>query len=243
MNSVTYTMAFVMGFTLSLHCAGMCGPIMMVLPFQIFKGFRKFAAIGLYHLGRISVYASLAILLHSFRDIFNPRVQQYVSVGLGSLLLVIGIVSFIPGKVRVKLPWTEFIKSQLGRFMANPSVATLGMAGILNGLLPCGLVYVALSASLSAGNTSQAALFMYVFGLGTLPILLSITLLSKTNFVRNKLSFIRAASVKRMVPVMMFLFGCIFVLRGMNLGIPYLSPKVEVTGHVIKSCCCHKTKM
>ncbi len=241
MNTVTYSMAFLMGFTLSLHCAGMCGPIMLVLPFQLFKGVKKWFAIGLYHLGRVSVYAALAIVLHSFRSLFEPKVQQYISIGLGSLLLIIGMVTFFPNHtLKMNMPWTGLVKKQLGKFMGNPGLGAITMAGVLNGLLPCGLVYVALSASLSAATTPQAAMFMYVFGLGTMPILLTITILSKSSFFINKLAFIRMGAVKKLVPVMMFVFGCIFVLRGLNLGIPYLSPKVEVTGKVIKSCCCHK---
>ncbi len=244
MNTTTYTMAFLMGFTLSLHCAGMCGPIMMVLPFQRFTGVRKFLAVSLYHIGRISVYAAMAAVLHSFRNLFEPRIQQYISIGLGSILLIMGLLTFIPSsKFQINTPWSGAVRKLLGRFMGNPGLGAITFAGVLNGLLPCGLVYVALSASMSATSVAQAAMFMYVFGIGTLPMLLSITLLSKTSFFTSRLSFLRTASLKRMVPAIMFVFGCLFILRGMNLGIPYLSPKVEVTGgHTIKSSCCHKTK-
>jgi len=98
-------------------------------------------------------------------------------------------------------------------------------------LLPCGLVYMALSASLAATSTFQAAAMMYVFGAGTLPMLVSITLL------KSKLSFLRTQHIRKLVPVVVFAFGCLFILRGMNLGIPYLSPKVVVEQHEIKACC------
>ena len=237
MNTLTWTMALLMGFTGSLHCAGMCGPIVWIMPFQVFQGVKKIAALGLYHLGRISVYASLAIVLHSFRSLFDPKVQQYISLGLGGILLVIGILSFFPShQLKINLPWAETVKKHLGKLIGRPGLGTIGLAGILNGLLPCGLVYMALSASLAAATPIDAALFMYVFGLGTLPMLVSITLL-KTRF-----SFIRTPNMRRLVPVMVFAFGCLFMLRGMNLGIPYLSPKVVVEQHGIKACCCHKAK-
>jgi sulfite exporter TauE/SafE len=243
MSVTTFSMAFLMGFTLSLHCAGMCGPIMMVLPFQMYNGIKRTLAILLYHTGRISVYASLAILLHSFRNLFDPKIQQYVSVGLGGLLLIFGMVSFFPiQNLQLKMPWSAIVKKELANFIGNPGLMEITMAGILNGLLPCGLVYVALSASITATTASQAALFMYVFGLGTMPILLAITLLSKSSFLRNKLTFLRFNSIKKLVPALMFVFGCIFILRGLNLGIPYLSPKVEITAHSINSSCCHKMK-
>ena len=243
MNSITYTMAFLMGFTLSLHCAGMCGPIMMVMPFQRFNGARKFLAVAFYHIGRISVYAAMAVLLHSFRNHFQPRIQQYISIGLGAMLLLIGVFTFLPlRKWQINMPWSGAVRKLLGRFMGNPSLSAIGFAGVLNGLLPCGLVYVALSASMSATSLAQAAGFMFAFGIGTLPMLLSVTLLSKSGFAAKRMPFLRSASLKKLVPAIMFVFGFIFILRGMNLGIPYLSPKVEVVDHVIKSCCCHKPR-
>lgn len=234
MSTLTFTMAFLMGFTGSLHCAGMCGPIVWVMPFQLFNGFKKAVAMGLYHLGRISVYASLAIILHSFRGLFDPRVQQYISISLGCLLLVTGMLTFFPGRgVQVKLPWAGYVRNKLGSVIGKPSFTAITAAGLLNGLLPCGLVYMALSASLAVSSTTQAVGLMYVFGLGTLPMMVSITML------RSRMAFLRTSQVRKMVPVIVFAFGCLFVLRGMNLGIPYLSPKVVVAAHEIRSCC-HK---
>jgi uncharacterized protein len=245
MSTVSLSVAFLMGFTMSLHCAGMCGPIMTVMPFQKFGGFKKGLAIGLYHLGRISVYALFAVLLHSFKGVFNPRIQQYVSVVLGVTLLMAGVVSFFPAnKWKIRLPWAEFVKRSLGRLIWEGGLGSITAAGMLNGMLPCGLVYVALSASLSAPTVGGAALFMYAFGVGTMPILLGVILLSKSNVGRLTANFLHLPSLKRLVPMLMLVFGGIFVLRGMNLGIPYLSPKVELgANHVIKSCCCcHKPK-
>ncbi len=235
MNAITYTMALLMGFTGSLHCAGMCGPIVWIMPFQAYKGFKKVIALGLYHTGRISVYAFLAVILHSFRSLFDPKMQQYISIILGATLLVAGILSFIPNHfIKFKLPWAEQVKKQLGNIIGKPGLSTIAIAGMLNGLLPCGLVYMALSASLTATTTLQSVAMMYIFGIGTLPMLVSITLL------KTKLAFLRTNNVRKLVPVVVFAFGCLFILRGMNLGIPYLSPKVVIAHNEIKSCCCHK---
>ena len=235
MNALTYTMALLMGFTGSLHCAGMCGPIVWIMPFHAFSGYKKIIALALYHISRISVYATLAIILHSFRNLFDPKVQQYISIMLGAILLVVGIFSFVPNHViKFKLPWAEYVKKKLGQFIGKPGLGVLAITGALNGLLPCGLVYMALSASLTATTALQAAGMMYVFGAGTLPMLVSITLL------KTKLAFLRTNHIRKLVPVVVFSFGCLFILRGMNLGIPYLSPRVVVEQHEIKSCCCHK---
>lgn len=225
-------MALLMGFTGSLHCAGMCGPIMLVLPFQAYSGVKKALAIGLYHAGRISVYALLAVVLHSFRGLFNPHVQQYISIAMGVLLLLIGIFSFLPNQIlRFNLPWAGFVKKQIGNVIGKPGLGSITASGVLNGLLPCGLVYMALSATIATNTSLQAAGLMYAFGLGTVPMLVSITVL------KSRISFLRGGHMKKLVPVVMFVFGCLFVLRGMNLGVPYLSPKVEVEKHEIRSCC------
>jgi len=238
MNSITYTIILLMGFTGSLHCAGMCGPIVWVMPFQVFKGFKKIMALALYHAGRISVYATLAVVLHSFRNLFDPKLQQYISIILGGSLLILGILSFVPNhSLKLKLPWAEFVKNKLGSVIGRAGLGPITLAGMLNGLLPCGLVYMALSASIAASSAPQAIAMMYVFGLGTLPMLISITLL------KTKLSFLRTNHVRKLVPVIVFAFGCLFILRGMNLGIPYLSPKIVVEQHGIITSCCHKSKL
>ncbi len=234
MNPVTFTMAFLMGFTGSLHCAGMCGPIVWIMPFQVFSGFKKVVAMALYHAGRISVYALLALVLHSFRDLFNPKVQQYISIGLGCILLIAGLLTFLPNSfVKIKLPWSGAVKVRLSHLVGNPSFGAITAAGVLNGLLPCGLVYMALSASFTVNSSAQAAGLMYIFGLGTIPMLAAITIL------KSRMAFLRTSQLRKLAPVIVFAFGCLFVLRGMNLGIPYLSPKVVVENHEIHSCC-HK---
>ncbi len=235
MSSATIIMGFLMGFTGSLHCAGMCGPIMWIMPFQAFGGVKRGLAIGLYHLGRISVYALMAATLHSFRDVFDPKVQQYVSIILGSFFLIAGIMAFFPTtSFRINLPWAAYVKSRLGEVMGRPTLGAITMAGILNGLLPCGLVYMALSASMTLPDVAQSVGMIYVFGLGTIPMLVGITVL------KSKVSFLRTNQLRRLVPVVVFSFGCLFVLRGMNLGIPYLSPKVSVSHTGVHSSCCHK---
>jgi hypothetical protein len=234
MSTSTIIMALLMGFTGSLHCAGMCGPIIFIMPFQAFSGMRRILALLAYHFSRISVYAGMAVVLHSFRDLFNPQVQQYISITLGVTLLVAGILSFFSGHIKTfKLPWSGLVQRQLGKLMQSPGFGSIAASGFMNGLLPCGLVYMALSASLSMSSALNAAIMVAFFGIGTMPMLISITLL------KSRLRFLSAGTFRRLVPVMVFVFGCLFVLRGLNLNIPYLSPKVEMTPTGVHSCC-HK---
>lgn len=223
-----------MGLTGSLHCAGMCGPIVWIMPFQLLQGGKKLAGLLLYHFSRVSVYVLLAMVLYSFRSFFHPQWQQYISVALGGILLLLGVLYFLPNNAfRLTLPWTKWVQNKLSSVIGNPKLSMLAAAGFLNGLLPCGLVYMALSAALTAQTATHAAALIFVFGLGTMPMLFMLT------FLRNRLATWRIFSVRKMVPVLMFVFGSLFVLRGMNLGIPYLSPKVAVEHQQIKSSCCH----
>lgn len=235
MNTLTITMALLMGLTGSLHCAGMCGPIIWVMPFQRLSGFKKWLGIGLYHTGRITVYAMMGAVLYSFKSLFQPQVQQYISIILGAMLLILGIMSFFPsGRFAVKIPWAGFVQRKLGKFMGSPSVFSLFVTGMLNGLLPCGLVYMALSATVVAPTVYNAVLLMYAFGLGTVPMMVALTV------IKNGVSVMQLVHIRKFVPVVMLFFGCLFVLRGMNLGIPYISPKVAIEQNEVKAECCHK---
>lgn len=234
MAPTALTMAMLMGLTGSLHCVGMCGPIMMVMPFHRFAGVRKAAALLLYHLARISVYALMGVALFSFREAFRPQVQQYVSVSVGGALLLAGIISFLPRGSRAVsgLPWSGFVRRSLGAFIGSPRLGHIAVAGALNGLLPCGLVYMALSATLSLGSPLQAAMFMYLFGLGTSPALVVVSV------VGRRVPFLSAPAFRRLTPIFVFSFGCLFLLRGLNLGVPWLSPRVAIeNGKVMHSCC------
>ena len=234
MGTFSITMAFIMGLTGSLHCAGMCGPIIWVMPFQVLNGWKKWIGIALYHIGRITVYALMATVLFSFKSLFQPQIQQYVSIVLGALLLVVGLATFFPSRFNVTMPWTGFVRKKLGHFMGQPSLGSLLATGMLNGLLPCGLVYMALSATMAAQTVQTAVVLMYAFGIGTAPMLVVLTVLKDRTKLLHQMQF------RKFVPVVMLFFGSLFILRGLNLGIPYLSPKVQMEETAIKADCCHK---
>lgn len=206
---------------------------MLILPFQQMKGWKRVVGISVYHLGRISVYAAMGLILHSFRMLFHPEWQQIVSIILGALLLTAGIATFISKGAAIKIPWLGFVQKQAPKLLGRTSIPALFGAGTLNGLLPCGLVYMALSVATVAPDGMSAALRMYAFGLGTAPALIAVTVLHRRIFSGR-------AFLKKFVPVGLLLMGCLFLVRGMNLGVPYLSPSVEVKGKAVKSSCCSR---
>ena len=242
MTTTLLLTALLMGLAGSLHCAGMCGPIVWMMPFQQYRGLRRAWSIALYHFGRVSAYALLGIALFSLKEMFHPQWQQYVSLGAGVLLLALGMFYFLPqARLSVRLPWTGAVTGGLGKVLAGRQPGWLLAAGALNGLLPCGMVYMALAAAISAYDFWQAAAVMYAFGSGTVPMMVAITLL------RGRMRM-PGFSLRKWTPAIMLLFGCLFVLRGANLGIPYLSPKVELQSAAAaeapapKMSCCHKTE-
>ncbi len=234
MSTAIIVTALIMGLTGSLHCAGMCGPIALIMPFHSLAGVKKWLAILLYHVGRITVYAALGVTLYSFKSFFNPVIQQYISIILGITLLLVGLLTFMPGsKVNIYFPWTGFVQKKLGKLLARPGLSTLFLTGMLNGLLPCGLVYMALSLSMTAQGQAQAILVMYSFGIGTIPMLVAITVLkSRVHFASSR--------IRQLVPVALFFMSALFILRGMNLGVPYLSPEISIEHNEVKARCCHK---
>jgi sulfite exporter TauE/SafE len=235
MSTTLLWTAFVLGLTGSLHCAGMCGPIALILPFNELHGVRKLMGIVLYHLGRLMAYAALAVAMRSFAGLFHPDWQRYVSIGIGVAFLVLGIVSLISrGRWATKMPWQQLVMRGLSATLQRSGLPALLAAGFLNGLLPCGMVYLAVSNAVTAPGPIGSAAAMMAFGAGTLPMLLAFS------WAQGHLSIVRRRNVQKLVPVVMIAFGLLFSIRGMNLGIPYLSPKLEQQGHTVKAHCCHK---
>lgn len=236
MDGFSLSVAFLMGLTGSLHCAGMCGPIVLFMPFQHLQGFRKILGILAYHFGRIGVYVLLGLLLFSFKNLFSFQLQQYISLSVGIILFLAGIFSLFPNKAtHIALPWTNFIKHQLGKLIGTASIPSLLLIGIFNGMLPCGMVYMALSAAISTSHTAFYAMsLMAFFGVGTMPMLLAFTLL------KNKTSLQKSNRLRRLIPLLMTFFGLLFILRGLGLGIPYLSPKAVSAPNGIQGVECHK---
>lgn len=233
MTATLFTTSLLMGLTGSLHCAGMCGPIVILMPFGHMDHVKRVFAMYLYHAGRISTYATMGILMFALKATIHPEWQQYFSIFSGVILLIIGLMSFT-GSLSLKLPWTKFVQKTWSELLSHPGLFTFFIAGILNGLLPCGLVYMALSISVTVTAWTDAAMQMAVFGLGTVPMLLIITVLGK------KITMFRRRSIQRMIPVTIIALSGLLMLRGMNLGIPYLSPRISVDETIIKTSCCNK---
>lgn len=219
---MVYT-AFFFGLISSLHCIGMCGPIAMMLPVERNNPSKKVTQIMTYHLGRLTAYGTIGFIFGMLgKGFFMAGIQQKLSIVLG-IIMIIAIV--IPEKEFAKYNFSKpvfrlitAIKIKLGSQFKNKSYQSLFTIGLLNGFLPCGMVYVALFGAIAMQSASFGVLYMVLFGLGTIPLMSSVVYIHSflTLSVRNK--------IQKVIPYVGILIGLLFILRGLGLGIPYVSP-------------------
>ncbi len=224
----------------SFHCIGMCGPIVVALPLKKHNLISKITGAILYNSGRVLTYSVLGILFGLLgRGIHMAGFQQWTSILLGIAMIISVLFPFVfREKITIAGLFSGFAARlilKLKKLFTDRSYFSLLMIGLLNGLLPCGLVYVAIAGAINSGNVMSGALFMMLFGIGTIPLLLIATLASDAigQRVRRKM--------QKVVPYFVFMLGVLFILRGMSLGIPYISPTSEkLAPHSMvgqKNCC------
>ena len=217
--------AFILGLLGSLHCAAMCGPLMLGLSAKNYSWF----SFIIHHLGRWIGYILLAVLFYAvISPLYIFEAQQYVALVSGILIVLYGLKSYIKPIERV----FEKITVAISNKMLGTSVGRTGniVLGILNGLLPCGLSFSAAILSVNAGSIQGAALYMLLFGLGTLPVLLAISALPKM----GRGSWIKI--INSWLPRVMILAGFLLIIRSAGLGIPYLSPEYNVEEEKLECC-------
>jgi len=211
--------AFMLGLAGSLHCAGMCGPLLLALSKA--RGNRPHANAGrmLHHLGRLLSYSLLGLAAGGLgRIVALAGFRRGLSIALG-LLLVAGVIaarrSLLAAPIGRGLLW---IKRRMNRFTESSPVLGDLATGALNGLLPCGLVYAAALGAAATGSAAMGAASMAMFGLGTVPMLFAI------HFAGNRLPLPARLSIPLVTKAALLLMGTLLILRGLELGIPCISP-------------------
>jgi len=227
-------LALSIGFLGSFHCIGMCGPIAMALPLNRRTIFAKYSGILTYNAGRIFTYALIGAIFGLLgQGIRIAGFQQALSISIGILLVISAFVPKILDGISFKGKIGLFLSKmqhQISVLFKKPSYESLFSIGFLNGFLPCGLVYMALGSSLAQNSLTESVLFMVFFGIGTMPMMIFASELGGVISIglRNK--------IKRLIPVFIGIVGVFFIVRGMNLNIPYLSPKINVERPTIQQC-------
>ncbi|MCX6180788.1 MAG: sulfite exporter TauE/SafE family protein [Bacteroidetes bacterium] len=224
--------AILLGLASSLHCVGMCGPIVMSIPFLHFKK-NKYFAMAIYHTGRLFVYALLGIFSGSVGALMSlVGFEQWMSIIAGAFLVLIFFIPKIKNAMEKKLASpVNKIQTSLGKYLFQPTYSSVTLMGMLNGILPCGMVYAALVAATAAGSTGESMLYMVFFGVGTLPLLLACTIGFSALGTQFKNQF------RKWAPYGTLVIGLLFILRGLNLGVPYVSPHFEEKTKTMN--CCH----
>lgn len=229
--------ALLFGFLGSFHCVGMCGPIAFLLPVDRSNNWKKLGQIFLYHFGRILAYAIIGLVFGMVGKGLNLfGFQQQLSIFVGILML--GVV-LLPQKTFNNYNFSKpvfriisKVKSALGKELKKKTPDTFLTIGFLNGFLPCGLVYMAVFGAIASGNAMQGSTYMALFGLGTIPLMTSAIYLG--NFLNAQVRL----RIRRAIPVLVVFIGCLFIVRGLELGIPYISPK-PITETVDSNYDCH----
>lgn len=227
---------FTIGLLGSLHCVGMCGPIALALPSG--KGRMKFITGRLlYNLGRVVTYTIIGALFGLLGlSLSMAGFQQWLSIVTGVVMILMVLLP-IRYAQKLNLPWlsqfNRWLKQRFSYFFKKSNWYSHFFIGLFNGLLPCGLVYVALAAAIASGSIVDGMLYMGLFGLGTMPLMLAVALAGNIVKIswRNKIS--------RLVPYFVTLLGLLFILRGLNLGIPYLSPEIFISDNIKEVPLCH----
>lgn len=231
--------ALIFGLLGSFHCVGMCGPIAFMLPVDRKNSVKRALQILSYHVGRLCTYGLIGLLfgfLGRRLDLFG--FQQQISIVIGVLMILFVL---LPSRVfnryngsRFFYKWIGKVKSALGAELKKKSADTFFTIGFLNGFLPCGLVYMAVFASVAAGGAWEGSLYMVFFGLGTIPLMTTATYLG--NFLKGTVR----TKILKAIPVFVVLIGFLFILRGLGLGIPYVSPsKMVAVEQVSANHSCH----
>ncbi len=215
--------AFIMGLAGSLHCIGMCGPLALSLPVSHDNNLSRISGGLIYNSGRILSYTSMGLIFGSLGNfIIAAKWQSSLSIGLGIIIL---LYLLFPKKyfhfstaTTLGKPFM-LLRQQLGKLFQSKKLSSLLFIGVLNGFLPCGLVYLALTSSIISASPVNGGMFMLFFGLGTFPMMFATVLMG--NYLNQSLR----QKIHKAVPALLFFMAVLLILRGMNLGIPFISPE------------------
>ena len=234
-----YLTAVTIGLMGSLHCVGMCGPIAMAVPLNNHgQGYRILGSFN-YLLGKAITYSLLGLFSGTFAKMIElTGFQRYMSLFTGVLILLIFMLQKFGngtfGLERLNYQWVALLKQQFNKFLKEKNLLSAFLIGLVNGVLPCGLVYIALAGAVGAGGWSQSMFYMFLFGLATMPLMFVLIIF------KGKLSSSYKGLFQKISPAFTIILAALLIIRGLNLGIPYFSPKVNIANDKVIVECCSK---
>lgn len=228
--------AIIFGLLGSFHCIGMCGPIAFMLPVDRQNPVKRFFQIASYHLGRLFTYSLIGLLFGFLgKGFYFFGFQQQLSIIVGVLMILVIVFPKILQRLSVSKKISTIIlkiKNGLGKELKKKNNDTFFTMGFLNGFLPCGLVYMAVFGAITMSNAFKGSLYMFLFGLGTVPLMTAFVYLG--NFTKGNFR----QKIQKAIPIMVVFIGFLFIIRGLGLGIPYVSP-APILDLVSSTNACH----
>lgn len=214
---------FMLGLLGSFHCSAMCGPIALSVPQNHNSGLSFLSGRLVYNFGRIVSYSFLGLIFGFFGDRINIfGLQQSLTITVGVFILMSVIFSKPRKKLFTNINFISklfiYYKIFFTKMFRIRNGSSFLMFGIMNGLLPCGFVYIALSGAMITADVLSGSVYMMLFGLGTVPMMLSVSVFG------NRLNINTRRRISKLIPVLTVILGFLFIIRGLNLGIPYISP-------------------
>ncbi len=239
MISLLYISALLLGIGGSLHCIGMCGPLAMSLPFSGVATSNKNISILIYLFSKAFGYGIIGLLFGLIgKSFLILNWQQNLSIIAGIILLLITVIPYLKEHSTRNFIFKNQFNIIYKRIIEKPQLKHFFLFGIINAFLPCGLVYAALAGATVSHSAIGGFTFMFLFGVGTSPALISIILFS------NKINLSFRKHIKSSSYYISLLIAIILIIRGMNLGIPYVSPEVKINSEkhleTIKCKACNK---
>ena len=246
---------FIIGLGSNFHCIGMCGPIALAVPVQRKNNLTILSGALQYNIGRVITYGILGAIIGTIGLTINTfGILQGLSIISGIGLILYAWRKYLGNIFRLKksrFSIQPLLNKGLGKVIRSKSPFRLFFLGLLNGLLPCGMVFVALTNALLTGDIIPSTIAMIAFGIGTLPAMIGVI------FMMNKITQQTRQKMTKIVPYLLTIVGLLIILRGLNLGIPYISPNVKMiekkidvnnnetteesdTEKTIQMDCCHK---
>lgn len=213
-----------LGIISSFHCVGMCGPLALALPVGHLGKNKSIIAIFLYNAGRVLTYSALGLLFGlAGRRIALAGWQQGFSIVLGSILLLVVLWQHFY-KRSAQPAWMQrsfdYLQRPVYKLLQQKSLLGFAGIGIVNGLLPCGMVYLAIAGALATTSTGMSVLFMMGYGIGTMPAMMLLS------FFKVRISISARQYIRKSIPYIAAGMAILLILRGMNLGIPFVSPVI-----------------
>lgn len=219
MGMIEIWTAFSIGLLGSIHCIGMCGPIALALPYQGMSRFQAVRGVLAYNLGRIITYGLLGSVIGILgKGLWLAGVQTQLSLIIGISLVLIALFSISVETQLLRIPavrrFNQWITLQLGKRMGQQGARASLAIGLLNGFIPCGLVYMAVAGAVASGSVFSGSLYMVLFGLGTIP------LMAFTALAGQAVNLSWRQRLRKLAPVLMLVIAALFIIRGLQFQVP-----------------------